>query len=284
MPGEVPKIPQPKEHKAKICLWADLDVHKSEEIKGAVNMEEVKRILAEHFALNDYKENPRSAALLDLYFYATQFALNHNFTKEQLSVFFSIVKKTHMVCVETPFGNVEQCYDYFKELVLCHAVLRPPWSVNLFGHEHVRLVIDYVVNTYFRHFKLYKYVFTPLVKLDLSISYAGMPEEDEPQTQEEELKAIEEEADGPTEEDQDQITPEGRESEKPSSPEEEESETTKELRKLITTQLNDELSKLRINLSDQIQQNNDSLQKKLSLADDPGSGKQGRASSKSKKK
>ena len=23
---------------------------------------------------------------------------------------------------ETPFGNVEQCYEYFKELVLCHAV------------------------------------------------------------------------------------------------------------------------------------------------------------------
>lgn len=33
---------------------------------------------------------------------------------------------------------------------------------------------DYVVNTYFRHFKLYKYVFTPQVRLDLSLSYMGL--------------------------------------------------------------------------------------------------------------
>ncbi|XP_071508108.1 cilia- and flagella-associated protein 119-like [Diadema antillarum] len=282
MPGEVPKIPQPRDHKAKICLWADLDVHKSEEIKEAASMEEVKIILANHFSLSDYKENPRSAALLDLYFYATQHALNHNFSKEQLSAFFSIVKKTHMVCVETPFGNVEQCYDYFRELVLCHAVLRPPWSVNIFTHEHVRLIIDYVVNTYFRHFKLYKYVFTPLVRLDLSMTYDGMPEE-EPQAQEEELNLIAEETEGGVQQDQEQPVTEGGDPEKPPSPEEEESETTKELRKLITAQLNEELSKLRISLSDQIQQNNESLQKKLSLADVPGSGK-GRTSSKGKKK
>ncbi|XP_071482241.1 cilia- and flagella-associated protein 119-like [Diadema antillarum] len=282
MPGEVPKIPQPRDHKAKICLWADLDVHKSEEIKEAASMEEVKIILANHFSLSDYKENPRSAALLDLYFYATQHALNHNFSKEQLSAFFSIVKKTHMVCVETPFGNVEQCYDYFRELVLCHAVLRPPWSVNIFTHEHVRLIIDYVVNTYFRHFKLYKYVFTPLVRLDLSMTYDGMPEE-EPQAQEEELNLIAEETEGGVQQDQEQPVTDGGDPEKPPSPEEEESETTKELRKLITAQLNEELSKLRISLSDQIQQNNESLQKKLSLADAPGSGK-GRTSSKGKKK
>jgi len=25
-------------------------------------------------------------------------------------------------CAETPFGNVERCFAYFKDLVLCHAV------------------------------------------------------------------------------------------------------------------------------------------------------------------
>lgn len=41
---------------------------------------------------------------------------------------------------------------------------RPPFSINLFREEQLLALADYVVNTYFRHFKLYKYVFTPQVR------------------------------------------------------------------------------------------------------------------------
>ena len=41
---------------------------------------------------------------------------------------------------------------------------RPPFSINLFKEEQLLALADYVVNTYFRHFKLYKYVFTPQVR------------------------------------------------------------------------------------------------------------------------
>lgn len=40
---------------------------------------------------------------------------------------------------------------------------RPPFSIDLFEEEQLLALADYVVNTYFRHFKLYKYVFTPQV-------------------------------------------------------------------------------------------------------------------------
>nr|XP_032619079.1 coiled-coil domain-containing protein 189 isoform X3 [Chelonoidis abingdonii] len=55
-------------------------------------------------------------------------------------------------------------------------VWRPPFSIDLFSQEQLALMSDYVVNTYFRHFKLYKYAFTPQVRLDISLSYVGMPE------------------------------------------------------------------------------------------------------------
>ncbi|XP_046943846.1 cilia- and flagella-associated protein 119-like isoform X2 [Lynx rufus] len=51
---------------------------------------------------------------------------------------------------------------------------RPPFSINLFREEQLLALADYVVNTYFRHFKLYKYVFTPQVRLDLSLTYIGL--------------------------------------------------------------------------------------------------------------
>lgn len=57
------------------------------------------RFLIETFQLQDHDKNPRSAILLDLYFFTIQFAIDSGFNKEQTSTFFSIVKKTHEVCI-----------------------------------------------------------------------------------------------------------------------------------------------------------------------------------------
>lgn len=52
---------------------------------------------------------------------------------------------------------------------------RPPFSIELFSPDQVKLITEYTINTYFRHFKMYKYAFTPQVKLDLGITYEGIP-------------------------------------------------------------------------------------------------------------
>ena len=57
------------------------------------------RVLAEKFHLNDHKDNLKSGIVLDLYFYTVQFARENEFNKEKLSAVFSIVKKTHEVCI-----------------------------------------------------------------------------------------------------------------------------------------------------------------------------------------
>ncbi|XP_067389109.1 cilia- and flagella-associated protein 119 isoform X1 [Emydura macquarii macquarii] len=144
----------PQSHEARICMW----------------------LLAELFQLQGWESDPRAGILLDLYFYTVQFSREHSFNQEQSSAFFAIVKDTHEACVETPLPNVEECYHYFTELLFCHAIRRPPFSIDLFSQEQLALMSDYVVNTYFRHFKLYKYAFTPQVRLDVSLSYVGMPE------------------------------------------------------------------------------------------------------------
>lgn len=41
-------------------------------------------------------------------------------------------------------------------------------------------ILQYIHNSYVRHYKLYKYIFTPQVKLDLSLTYCGIAEQDEP--------------------------------------------------------------------------------------------------------
>ncbi|XP_053328052.1 cilia- and flagella-associated protein 119 [Spea bombifrons] len=126
----------------------------------------------------------RMPALLDVYYYALRFCQDCAFSEEQTSCLINIVKETHMACMDTPLGNADESYSYFNELLLCHAVHRPPFSVNVFSQQQIQRISRYFLDTYFRHFKLYKYVFTPQVRLDLSISYKGDPRSEAPEPQE----------------------------------------------------------------------------------------------------
>ncbi|XP_014787665.1 cilia- and flagella-associated protein 119 isoform X2 [Octopus bimaculoides] len=142
-------------------------------LKNAETLNDVKNILAEIFNLYNCSELHKEKILLNLYTYAVQFAREEQFTIEQLSALFSIVKLVHEVCVESPFDNMEETFTYFKDLLICHSVCRPPHSTELFSVKDVRKIACYMTNTYFRHFKLYKYVFTPQVHLDLVLNYIG---------------------------------------------------------------------------------------------------------------
>ncbi|WAR03787.1 CC189-like protein [Mya arenaria] len=306
---EIPKIIQPRNHKAKVSVWADLTVDDLDRINESLNADHIKMVLADVFHLDDHKTSLKTGIIMDLYYYTLQFARDNKFSKEQTSAFFSIVKKTHEVCIETPFGNLDQTFSYFKEMVLCHAV-------------NVRLVTEYTVNTYFRHFKMYKYAFTPLVRLDLSINYVGMPPTPPPT---EDLKGghvedgcvgqgglsleqgdsqlrfspvvldstprphsavdlwdVADEGEAAGEEIPVETEPEP---EPPAqSPQPDESEARKELRGMIQTFLAEEIKKMKTSVDDQLRSTEEVLNKKLDVAEGGGGKKSGRNSAKGGKK
>ena len=164
-------VERPHSKKPKLCVWTDLNAYNTDRILKCGNNVETRNILEEIFGLHS---SPRNEILLDMYLHAIVFAKLQNFSKEQLSAFFSILKQTHDVCVSTPFGNVEECFSLFRELILTHSVHRPPWSLEIFSPDQVETITTHVINTYFRHYKLYKYAFTPKVKLDIALQYEGL--------------------------------------------------------------------------------------------------------------
>lgn len=270
--GNPEKLIQPREHKAKVCIWGDLTVADVDALCEVDKPDERKSILSSLFGLyhGDSMEsaNMKDEIILDLYYYTIQFCIDNNFSKEQISAFFSIIKRTHAICTETPFGNVHQTFRYFKDMLLCHAVKRPPFSIELFSPDQVRILTEYTINTYFRHFKMYKYTFTPQVKLDLGITYEGIPvpspppeEEVEPETGDIELEVPQDEP------------------EQAPTPEPQLTEAQMELRALIQRQLEEEVGKLRATMDEQLRVSDDSLQKKLAIAEgssNRGSSKGGR--------
>ncbi|KAG7226345.1 hypothetical protein INR49_013756 [Caranx melampygus] len=122
---------------------------------------------------------PKRGVLLDLYVQTVLFSREHSFKKEQTSALLSIIKSIHEANIETPLNNIEQCFKYCKELLLCHSVRRPPFSVDLFSSKEVDCIFEYIQKSYITHYKLYKYIFTPQVKLDLSLTYSGIPDHED---------------------------------------------------------------------------------------------------------
>ncbi|XP_050408007.1 cilia- and flagella-associated protein 119 isoform X2 [Patella vulgata] len=280
----IPHLIQPREHKAKISVWADLTVDDIDKLNESLNADHNKHVLADLFELEDYKENLKSGITVDLYYYTIQFARENNFTKEKTSTLFSIIKKTHEVCIETPFGNLEQTFKYFKDLLLCHAVKRPPHSIDLFDADEVRKISEYTINTYFRHFKMYKYAFTPLVRLDLSMNYVGVPDSPPPS----EAGDLEGEPDGDACGDETKV--EGDDGEGPKEnasseqPEVIESPARKELRTMIQTFLAEEIKKMKISVDEQIKTTEEVIQHKIEAVDGGVTKKSPRASAKGKRK
>ncbi|XP_054955199.1 cilia- and flagella-associated protein 119 isoform X6 [Pan paniscus] len=164
-----PPLPRPR-----ICMWKYLDVHSMHQLEKTTNAEEMREVLAELLELGCPEQSLRDAITLDLFCHALIFCRQQGFSLEQTSAACALLQDLHKACIATPLGNVEECYRYFTSVLFCHGVRRPPFSIDLFKEQQLLALEDYVVNTYFRHFKLYKYVFTPQVRLDLSLTYMGL--------------------------------------------------------------------------------------------------------------
>eukprot|EP00026_Physarum_polycephalum_P015929 Phypoly_transcript_16733.p1 GENE.Phypoly_transcript_16733~~Phypoly_transcript_16733.p1 ORF type:complete len:249 (+),score=46.30 Phypoly_transcript_16733:1-747(+) len=97
---------------------------------------------------------------MELYFQTLNFAFKSEFTPAKISTFFSILKLVHFHAITTPGITLEALFGLFKSLLVNHSIPRPPYSVLVFSLLDVQNITNYVTNTYFRHLKLYLYIFT----------------------------------------------------------------------------------------------------------------------------
>ena len=171
----------PKFKQAKIELWKFLSPNDIEQLlKCFENLEQVAQNrdyeLCKITFANKLKLNPKVAndsIQLDQYYYLIKFCVQQNFNQEKCSALIYIANSLHELMKSTSYGNIDQCYDYLKQLILRFSVYRPPFSLQVFQPQQAKCVLDYFVNTYLKHFKLYKLVFTPAIKLDLKFQYSN---------------------------------------------------------------------------------------------------------------
>ncbi|CAF0993343.1 unnamed protein product, partial [Didymodactylos carnosus] len=222
-------------------------VDQLEELQDPVS---IHNVFVKTFELED--DTSRSRILTDLFYYALHFARKNNFSKEQISAFLSILKRVHDMCISTPFANMDETYQYFKALILCHSLSRPPYSLRIFTPDLTKKVTDYIVDTYFRHFKMYKYAFTPSIRLNLKFNYTGLTK-DEP-----ELEPLHDEVIN-----SDNYVNEISQNQDQQLPVEEESAELQEVRKLIRTYVSEEIKKIRNKVDEQLKITENTLNEQM---------------------
>ncbi|XP_062382171.1 coiled-coil domain-containing protein 189 [Sardina pilchardus] len=172
-------IMEPRPLKARILMWADATFKDTEDINQATSTEDLERVLSSVFRIDS--TDPKQRVLLELYMNAVLFSRRKKFNREQTSTLLSIFKRVHEANTDTPLNNAEQCFNYCSELLLCHSVRRPPFSIGLYNLNQMTDILKYFTNTYMRHYTLYKYIFTPQMFLDLTITYSGMSGDIDPE-------------------------------------------------------------------------------------------------------
>lgn len=148
---------------AKSLVWRDLSATQLATIAEA---EKPASALAEVLGL-DAAGSERDNILAELYAGTLAFAKASAFSAEKTSALFSIVKATHVSAVGDRL-TLKRSFEQFRSLLLAHSVERPPHSVGVFAAPDVQGVTSWMIKTYYRHYKLYQYVYTKLFSLDIT--------------------------------------------------------------------------------------------------------------------
>ena len=69
--------------------------------------------------------------------------------------------------------TVEKSFEYFQQLMVMHSAHRPPYSVGIFTVAETKDLTEWMLATYYRHYKLYQYAFCKRVTLDVATDEPG---------------------------------------------------------------------------------------------------------------
>lgn len=155
-----------------ILSWVDLSRDEVEHLYSvdkpscrATVGEKVKAIVSEQ---NEDRQN----IIADMLYHVVQIAKKNRFTPEKCSILFALFRATHDFAKSSPHSTMKGTLEYFRSALERHHIQRPPWSEAIFTLEESSLILEYALETYFRHFKLYKYAFTNQQKLDINLIFS----------------------------------------------------------------------------------------------------------------
>lgn len=159
--------------------WQVLNPEMTYHCLAADSVPQVRAVLRRYNKLSNGKllhtanRNPGQVnILMDLYAHLLVFAKSREMTPEKTSTLVSIVQNMHEKSMANSFSRVSS-YDYLRQLVVQHSVHRPPFSAAIFDLSDVHDIEEYLLTTYYRHYKMYAFAFVKIQKANITTFMLG---------------------------------------------------------------------------------------------------------------
>ncbi|CAD7957163.1 unnamed protein product [Amoebophrya sp. A120] len=104
----------------------------------------------------------------DFHFHNYNFAESLKFTPPKMSTYLSMMRTVYNESFDLGL-SMSESYELFRHLLLKHSCHRPPFSSGIFNLNDVKAISDYVLDTFFRHYKMYKYVYVCIRDLEVKV-------------------------------------------------------------------------------------------------------------------
>ena len=140
-------------------LWAHVSEEQTVELCDTVGKQEVQTKLLQYLELDVNLTRERQEILGNHLFYAFAYAKANLKSSGEISTYLSVIKEIFEHDVDTGYKSMEESFDLFKKLLLLHSVDRSPHSIKVFERDSVLGLIDNMTDTYYRHFRMYQYIF-----------------------------------------------------------------------------------------------------------------------------
>jgi hypothetical protein len=115
-------------------------------------------------------DNERKQKIIgDFLFYGYAFCKEQAFNSEKTCCFLSILCTLFFQDTESKSAanTIASSYEWFQATLKRHCVDMIPNSIKVFEELEARYILDYVMDSYYRHYRLYKYIFGNKIRLQI---------------------------------------------------------------------------------------------------------------------
>ncbi|KAJ7385509.1 hypothetical protein OS493_015080 [Desmophyllum pertusum] len=149
-----------EEEEKESLAWKVLSEEQTQALKE-LTVHELEVKLAEVLTIENYHISLPEACVVDYYVAGFWFAKEQNFTLQQISAFFTLLKEMLDNIKEKQFSLVDSI-QRFKSLLAGIGVENCSHNGGLecFDVNQAKLITDYFTDSLFQHYKLYQFLFT----------------------------------------------------------------------------------------------------------------------------
>lgn len=144
----------------KGVAWTDLKEADFDIFSNYGDEEARIKFISDITGVQYYNDNPKSKAYIDFLYGLLNFCSEQKFTPVQTSTCFSILKKvfTESFLNTSPLF-IKDSHKIFADQIRLHSG-NPPDAIKIFELQQVKELVTFVSSSFYRHYKLYYFLFT----------------------------------------------------------------------------------------------------------------------------